>query len=75
LNRSEILAELSNFRFEAFDLDIIHRAVSSWSLDNGLGVGHEDTMLAARRAFFIYRDGMEEDELLGMLHNALSRRH
>ncbi|KQV13487.1 hypothetical protein ASC97_32045 [Rhizobium sp. Root1203] len=69
------LTDRPNFRFEAHDLDIIHRAVSTWSLENGLGVGHEDTMVAARRAFFVYREGMNEGELLDMLHTLLSRRH
>lgn len=69
------MAAQANFRFEATDLDIIHRSVSRWSLDNGLGVGHGETMLAARRAFFLYREGMTEDELLDLLHVTLSRRH
>lgn len=75
LEDGTILSVQANFRFEAYDLDIIHRAVSRWSIDNGLGVGHQETMVAARRAFFVYRDGMREDELLTLLHNAFSRRH
>jgi len=75
LKDGKTLTAQANFRFEAHDLEIIHRAVSRWSLDNGLGVGHQETMVAARRAFFVYRDGMREEELLALLHNALSRRH
>jgi hypothetical protein len=71
----KIVVAQANFRFEAHDLEIIHRAVSRWSFDNGLGVGHSETMVAARRAFFIYRDGMHEEDLLADLHDALSRRH
>lgn len=69
------MAVEANFRYEAHDLDIIHRAVSRWTLDNAIGVGHQDTVLAARRAFFLYRNWMQEGELLDLLHNALSRRH
>jgi len=69
------LTEHSNFRFEPFDLEIIHRVVERWSRDNGLNVGHADTIWAARQAFYLYRDGMNETELRSKLHGSLSRRH
>jgi hypothetical protein len=65
----------SNFIFEANDLEIIHRAVSIWSLDNGYGVGHKATTMAARRAFFLYREGMTTSDLINLLHAELSTRH
>ena len=69
------LTEHSNFRFEQFDLEIIHRVVERWSRDNGLDVGHADSIWAARQAFYLYRDGMNETELLDRLHDSRRRRH
>lgn len=69
------MTEHSNFRFEQFDLEIIHRVVERWSRDNGLDVGHTDSIWAARQAFYLYRDGMNETELLDRLHDSRRRRH
>jgi hypothetical protein len=69
------VTEQANFKFDAHDLEIIHRAVSRWSLQNGYGVGHQRTAVAARQAFQLYREGMAEEDLIDMLHSLLSTRH
>lgn len=72
---SNDVTEQTNFKFDAHDLEIIHRAVSRWSLQNGYGVGHQRTVVAARHAFQLYREGMAEDDLIDLLHGLLTTRH
>lgn len=57
------------------DLETIHFAVTRWCLATGIAMSHPKALRAAREAFRLYRQDMDEQELAVLLHHSMRAIH